>query len=53
MAHQEEERNRRLGRLRLEIQKGLDFGPATEIKNLDEFLDRCAEDAVGELKAHR
>jgi hypothetical protein len=41
----------RLARRRQEIQAGLDSGTPADIRDVDEFLGKCAQEASAELRA--
>ncbi|MGE4183151.1 MAG: type II toxin-antitoxin system ParD family antitoxin [Limisphaerales bacterium] len=51
MVRDHEERALRLARLRQEIQAGLDSGTPAEIHDVDDFLEKCAQEASTELRA--
>jgi antitoxin ParD1/3/4 len=51
MVREHEERALRLARLRQEIQAGLDSGTPADIRDVDEFLEKCAQEASAELRA--
>ena len=50
MAREHEERELRLARLRQEIQAGLDSGAPAEVGDIDRFLERCADQALREVR---
>ncbi len=50
MVREHEERQLRLARLRQEIQAGLDSGPSAELRDIDDFLEKCSKQALRELR---
>ncbi len=50
MVREHEERALRIARLRQEIQAGLDSGIPADLHDVDDFLEKCAEEAFSELR---